>query len=240
MTTIKDKVIKERKKNETEDKIEKVKMNGCEISKEYVGIVTKDKEKMIEKSKILKKEINEYIDKNVKFYEDLTKKITEALTYDDSYEFYFNSEDYKKLIEKEKHYSWGITEWVSAGSQMGCSKLSINDYIYEVIRATERSYREIDKFTKKEKFGGRCKYSFGYRNSLPYGEDYHTSIKFTHKYYKVDYTQYHSDGPDYVRNDDDCEIKFDKDKLIKYLNKEGLTVEDLGKGKLRVKLNEDK
>lgn len=237
--TIKDKVIKGRKENKTEDKIEKIKMNGLEISKESANYVNKAKKELIENSKILKKEISKYIDKNIKFYEELTRKITEALTYNNFYEFYFNDKCYKKVIKKEKQYGWVMTEWVSAKEQMECSNIWLQDYIYEVKNAVDKHKDKVNKFIKKDKFGGRCKYSFGYRNSLPYGEDYYTYIKFTHKYYKVSYLQSHDEEPDHIENSDECVITFDKDKLIKYLNKEGLVVKELKDNKLEVKLNEN-
>lgn len=89
---------------------------------------------------------------------------------------------------------------------------------------------------KKIKFDEKYKIDLGYSNDLPFGEDFKVILCDTFDFYNIYFKDTLIYCPDSVYSSNYLEVSLNKEKLIDYLNEQGLTVYTLGENGIKVSI----
>lgn len=181
-------------------------------NKLYIINKTK-KEEEIKKDFISKcdkviEEIRQYITENIKFFEELKNKIIQELTDNDTY--FFSLDSYIEETSLEEPFLYSFV------GEFSCLK--------------DKKPEAIQKI----KFDEKYKISLGYSNNLPYGEDFIVFLYDTFDLYDIYFRDTLISCPDSVYSSNYLKISLNKEKLIDYLNEQGLTVYTLGENGIKV------
>lgn len=225
--TIKDDIIAQRKTNKQQNKA----YIDDDKTQQYLN-------ELLDYCSIYTRDIQKYIDNNVTLVQDIVDKIKDELTVHDICQINLNN--YQLKLRKQdvsgpysccKEY-----EYVEHQINLSIENYHLISFIeYLSDNKFNHDAEKVEQYLDKQSFKP---YNLGfiYQNQLPYSEYWQTSLKFKYHNLNIRYTVSYDSELEYTSFNDYLTITIDVNALKKYLNQQGLIIDNVKKNTIEISL----